>query len=390
MKPQGLRKECQESSGSMIWTMICFPFNIWLWMATMPFRILFYLLKFDFKEWAESIDKERAEHERKIAELEILREEKAQRELENKAKVERETILKRGREERERREVEVQYKEREERKREREFDQHKMYTQDKGRAKQLEVPLQVFSERVAKDSWMTPDILNTLSDTQVREVQRTVLTPFEPLESVLPRRESTLKPMESERLKNKEAERAQLEVAAKKKSKKKSKAKKNKQAQIVPVTITEPEIVFDAVMQELLDTFMQMPEVFAVEAPPKPMKAAKKIVPVKIHEEKAVSSIPINYEDKDEKKEKKTKEALKEEEKPTRASQTLPKEGLSLSPRLSPPAEEISESAPREDTLKGKESLKRDEPEKKKKRRGQPFNWERTIGTEIPNKFSVV
>jgi len=426
MKPQGLRKECQESSGSLVWNLVCLPFNIWLWMATIPFRILFYLLKFDFKEWAESVDKERAEHEKKLAELETLKEEKAKRELENKAKVEHEAKLKREREQREQREsreAEVHIKEREERKRQREFDQNRMFTQDKGRARPLEIPLQVFTERFAKeDSWMPPDLLNTLSDSQVREVQKTVLTPFEPLESILPRREFNLKPMESEHLNHKkEPESSQPEVPLKKKSKKKNKARKNKQAanaQIVPVTLAEPEVVFDEVMQELLETFMQMPEVFTLETQPTPMKAAKKALPVTKHEEERVPSfIAIKQEDRGDKKEKKVKEEVpkKEEERSThipvnkKSSKSpemqRPKERESHAPQLSQQAEERKEtpkfekttereestaSLPLEDTLKGKESTKREEPEKRKKRRGHPVNWERTIGTEIPDNFSVV
>jgi len=188
MKPKGLHKEsaCEESLNSLVWTMICLPFNIWMWMATLPFRILFYLMKFDFKEWADSIDKERADLGRKTVELEALKEEKAKRELEDKGKVEREAILKREREDRERKGAEEQ-REKEERRRHvellaREMNQQKVHPQDKGKERTLEIPLRVHTERFFNGdntiSWMPLELLNTLSESQMMEIQKNSTYPI--------------------------------------------------------------------------------------------------------------------------------------------------------------------------------------------------------------------
>jgi len=456
MKPKGLHKEsaCEESLNSLVWTMIKLPFNIWMWMATLPFRILFYLMKFDFKEWADSIDKERADLGRKTAELESLKEEKSKRELEEKVKVEREAILKRAREDRERK-VAEEKRETEERRRQlelqgREMNQQKVHTQDKGKERTLEIPVRVYTERFVSDdnavSWMPPELLNTLTESQMVEIQRTVLTPFEPLESILPRA-VTLKHMEHEPTsidhlvqKKKDSfstnqEFAAPEVPLKRKAKKRSKARKNKQkgnTTVVAVTEPEPETVFNAVMQELLESFMDMPEVF--EEPRKraidiPIKATSKspVIVTVTSEQRFPSFIPLQRDEesiekkekeKEKEKEKKVGSPPKEEERlPTWIAvnkipvkeqkveiQGPPKPGeLSLAPQLTPPVEETLEKPKSEepskqelpttyeDTLKGKETAKREEPERRKKRRGQPRDsWERTIGTEIPPKFSVV
>jgi len=228
------------------------------------------------------------------------------------------------------------------------------------------------------------------------------------------------------------------EVPLKRKAKKKSKARKNKQkGNATVVAVTEPQTVFNAVMQELLDSFMDMPEVFeeplrnlAIDIPIAATPKSPVIVRV-TSEQRIPSFIPLQRdEESSEKKEKekekgkeKEKEKHKEKKEPPKEEERLPtwiavdktpvkeqksteiqghfpKPGeLSLAPQLTPPEETLekpkSEEAskqelPQEDTLKGKEHAKREEPERRKKRRGHPPNWERTIGTEIPPKLSVV
>jgi len=120
--------------------------------------------------------------------------------------------------------------------------------QDKGKERTLEIPVRVYTERFVSDdnavSWMPPELLNTLTESQMVEIQRTVLTPFEPLESILPRA-VTLKHMEHEPTsidhlvqKKKDSfstnqEFAAPEVPLKRKAKKRSKARKNKQVPLI-------------------------------------------------------------------------------------------------------------------------------------------------------------